>query len=167
MNKTIIIVIVVVVLLLCCCSAGGIAAYLLLNSSSTVEHEDTTETSTSTSIADNLPYTNYEHDFSLLFPNSWEGYNVDKTPGAGLEFEAYYQFKLTSSTQGEVSMFTITVYSQNDWDPMLEELGMEIKLGENSEYVYTFAQMNGIAPQDLQAAFDDIGEIKDSFQLNK
>ncbi|MDD3648039.1 MAG: hypothetical protein PHS44_06105 [Candidatus Dojkabacteria bacterium] len=178
MNKTVVIILIVAALLLCCCLVSGIGVFLFVNSDTTDNGNNSTNTSSSTNtsfsrsssttttvITDELPYTNYEHGFSLVFPESWEGYKVDKTSGTGMGFEAYYEFKLKSSTSGEVSLFTMTVYSKDDWDPMMEELGLEYKLGESTEYVYTFAQMNGIAPNDLQEAFSDIDDIKDSFKI--
>lgn len=178
-KRNIVVVIIILVLLTCCCvTSTGFAGYYFYNKSKTRNNsadKDTEQDTTSdkdTDIEDTsnpLLYTNSKYSFSIEFPAGWEDFEVDETEGSeAAGFVAMYSFALPSKSYGDFTLFDITIYTEEQWEPYNEYFdiwGNSEKLGTKGDYVYIFSHINASPPEDLQDKMLDLDAIKDSFEL--
>lgn len=197
MSKKTVIIIVIGLLLLCCCSATAIGTIALIFSEDSIDEikneieeevesmEDELDTDTDTdnetdSDSDNdsddleetndpLTYSNSEYGFSLELAEGWEKYRVVETLDTTDSYVADYSFELKDNTGDYVSLFTIFIYTPEQWS-IMEDLGVpewtgEEEIGTSGNYVYTFSHLNGFPPTELEDEFDDVDQIKNSFEV--
>lgn len=117
-------------------------------------------------------YTNSTYRFRLEIPKSWDTrYEVrDQSIGNGHNLNF-----VNTMTQG--TLFTISVWSKNDWAERKEEIKGQIpaiQVGERGQQVYVFHTptdvqydpSDDIAKVDYQGMFLDVSNIRSSFQIS-
>lgn len=182
----VIIVLIILLLLSCCCMSvcGGLGLISYLNDRSIDMHfsdyvendthdEDTTQKTTtkkdeSDDNTNGTPigsqkYYNQGWDFSVILPEGWEKYTVTEYEGSAAGYYmASFEFKLPSNIGEEVSFFTITIYTPEQW---AEVLYGEDEIITKNGYVYAWSHLNGYPPTDLEDRLDDLEGIKNSFEV--
>ncbi len=127
-------------------------------------------TSTTVTTTDNNPtsteiaYKNTEYGFSLEFPNTWKGYTTKNRILDWGTIGTSDSIDFGFSTQD--SLFNIGMYSKSQWQKIKSEEGpTPTYLGENSQYIFGFAQANGALVNDIIVA--RMAEVKDIIKTFK
>jgi len=119
----------------------------------------------------NIVYQNSDYGFEITFPDTWEGYKVKKEK-SGAEWIFYFGVKTndsnfkddgTTADGGYFSPFAIGVQSLDEWEKIKDESKSALIM-KNSDYAFTWAQSNGIQPDDYDKS-GDIKKIIDSFKI--
>jgi len=119
-----------------------------------------------------LTYYNSYYGFSLTLEPGWEDYDVNEVSGSDYAgFVNYYDFSLPSTSEGGyVTLFTILVYTDEQWAGVLASGALDFtgeeKVGESGGYVFTFSHINGTPPSDLNDRMLDLENIQNSFKLD-
>lgn len=173
-NKSIIAIIVVILGITACCIISCIGAFFFLRA-----------TTDGIEFIDNPPYfppfESIEEDpvtyipingtqhiddkwgYTIGIPHNWPNYTVEKKESSAAGFMmASHEFVIKSSDGLDVSFFTISIYTHEQWDNVLYG---EEKVGENDDYVFAFSRLNGTPPSDLDQYIKDLDDIKASFKL--
>jgi len=127
--------------------------------------------------APSIVYENTKYNFTLRLPKSWEGkYDVEERVGESEAWPNSYNFIDKANKGYGGVIFTITIWSKEDWinnGPSLIGVGQIYKIGEDGDKVFTLAPPGDVEynPHDemLKAEFfsmyDHINTIKTTFKL--
>ncbi len=178
-KNTILIIIIILAVLSCCCvtTVGAIGGYYYYKQRESDHDTDNSQDKYTDQDDDNsddiseLIYTNDEYNFSIELTEGWEDYIVEEDEGSYFDdYVAIFAFILTSSTEGEITIFTIDIYTHDQWEPYedyYEIWGNTYILGTDDDYVYTFSHMNNILPDDLskKQILYNLDNIRNSFEF--
>lgn len=131
---------------------------------------------TSTTTSTDITCTNDTYGFTYTLPTDWKVCKSKEATFDGSVKTYYIQIATTDSNftagdeiqdAGYYSPFAITVYTPAQWAEVEAEGGPAgQKITENSNYVFTWNQANGVPPSDFTEAMQNqIQDIIDSFKL--
>lgn len=186
--STLTIVLILLVLLGCCCvaTAGTIGGILLLSEDEKITDDDNghttddndddnddqdnnkkddNDTPTPPPQDDRIRYYDMGWDITLYLPEGWADYEVIETSGSASDYYMHsVEFLLPSSNGDLVSFFVISVYTPDQWDNVL--YGEDV-LARKNGYIYSWSQLNGMPPSDLEDNLQDLEDIKDSVEVGE
>ncbi len=113
-------------------------------------------------------YTNQEYGFNLIFPDSWQGFTVEKRTVNWGEFG--FGDSLDFGFGPQNSLFNIAIHTREQWkridaEQIKESAYLSTYLGENGEYVFSFGSAQDVANDAMFQRLREVQDIIKTFQL--
>lgn len=113
-----------------------------------------------------IVYNNSQYGFSLTFPQTWKGFTAKNRLLNWGSFGTSDSVDFGFSIQD--SLFNISIHTKNQWQQIKSEEGpTPTYLGENNQYVFSYAPGQDAANDTIIARMREIPDIIKTFKVTK